>query len=140
MIPDLQSSLLCDDVRQERNGKFILIGLFDVVGVPVFPAVFQRICVVNRWCCGKGDFRQRSRIFKPDGNTMLVEGKEIRVRLPDSEATATSVEVFLNVRFETDGTYWVEILLEGDLKLRYPLKAVRIPRGGSKQQKDTAAP
>jgi len=140
MIPDLQSSLLCDDVRQERNGKFILIGLFDVVGVPVFPAVFQRICVVNRWCCGKGDFRQRSRMFKPDGNTMLVEGKEILVRLPDSEAAATSVEFFLNVRFETNGTYWVEILLEGDLKLRYPLKAVRIPHGGSKQQKGTTAP
>jgi len=29
MLPDLQSSLICDDVRQERNGKFMLIGLFD---------------------------------------------------------------------------------------------------------------
>jgi hypothetical protein len=123
MVPDLQSSLLCDDVRQERNGKFILIGLFDVVGVPAFPAVFQRICVVNRWCCGEGEFTQQSRILKPDGNTPLVEGKEVRVKLPDSEATATSVEFFLNVRFEGPGTYWVEILLDGDLKLRYPLKA-----------------
>ena len=34
MIPDLQSSLLCDDVRQERTGKFILIGLFDSLGSP----------------------------------------------------------------------------------------------------------
>ena len=32
MIPDLQTSLICDDVRQERNGKFILIGIFDVIG------------------------------------------------------------------------------------------------------------
>ncbi len=31
MIPDLQSSLICDDVRQERNGKFMLIGLFDAI-------------------------------------------------------------------------------------------------------------
>lgn len=130
MIPDLQSSLLCDDVRQERNGKFILIGLFDLVAVPAFPAVFQRICVVNRWCYGEGEFKQRSRILKPDGNSILVEGKEVKVKLPDSEATATSVEFFLNVKFETEGTYWVEILLDGDLKLRYPLKArtVRPPR------------
>ena len=28
MIPDLQASLLCDDVRQENNGKFMLIGIF----------------------------------------------------------------------------------------------------------------
>lgn len=126
MIPDLQSSLLCDDVRQERNGKFMLIGLFDLIAVPAYPVVFQRVCVVNRWCCGEGTFRQRSRLIKPDGLTALVEGREVPVNLPDSEATATSVEFFLNVKFETAGTYWVEILLDGDIKVRYPLKARQI--------------
>jgi hypothetical protein len=128
MHPDLQSSLLCDDVRQERNGKFILIGLFDVIGVPAFPAVFQRLCLVNRWCCGEGTFQQRSRILKPDGITPVVEGKVVSVTLPDSEATATSVEFFLNVKFEDAGTYWIEIILDGDLKLRYPLKAHKVKR------------
>lgn len=135
MIPDLQSSLLCDDVRQERNGKFILIGLFDGLGVPAFPAVFQRVCVVNRWCCGVGEFKQHSRILKPDGNTVLFEGKDAPVKLPDNEANATCVEFFMNVRFETEGTYWVEVLLDGDLKLRYPLKARQVtghmPPGGN---------
>jgi len=126
IVPDLQSSLLCDDVRQERNGKFILIGLFDAVAVPKLPAVFQRVCVVNRWCCGEGEFRQRSRILASDGTTVVVEGKEVGLKLQDSEATATSVEFFLNVKFEQEGTYWVEILLDGDLKLRYPLKAKTI--------------
>ena len=125
-IPDLQSSLLCDDVRQERNGKFILIGLFDVLTVPRFPAVFQRICIVNRWCCGHGEFTQRSRLIQPDGDTLMIEGKEVTLKLPDSEATATSVEFFLNVKFETEGTYWVEILLDNDLKVRYPLKAKQV--------------
>ena len=115
--------MLCDDVRQERNGKFMLIGLFDAIGVPAFPAVFQRICVVNRWCCGLGTFRQQSRIYAPDGSSLMIEGQDVSVTLPDSEANATSVEFFLNVRFENAGTYWVEVLLDGDLKLRYPLKA-----------------
>ena len=53
MMPDLQMSVLCDDVRQERSGKFILIGLFAVIGLPAFPALFPRICIVNRWCCGQ---------------------------------------------------------------------------------------
>lgn len=127
MQPDLQSSMLCDDVRQERNGKFILIGIFDVITVPDFPVVFQRICVVNRWCCGIGEYRQQSRLMGPDGRTAVVEGKDVKVKLPDAEATATSVEFFLNVRFPAVGTYWIEILLEGDLRLRYPLKARRIP-------------
>ena len=48
MIPDLQMSVLCDDVRQERSGKFILIGLFDVIGMPQFPALFARVRIVNR--------------------------------------------------------------------------------------------
>lgn len=128
MIPDLQSSLLCDDVRQERNGKFMLIGLFDMVAVPAYPAMFQRICVVNRWCCGLGTFKQRTRLIKPDGQTALIEGRDVAVNLPDSESTATSVEFFLNVRFEIPGTYWVEVVLDGDLKVRYPLKARQVPQ------------
>lgn len=124
MIPDLQMSILCDDVRQERNGKFILIGVFDVIAVPAYPALFQRLCIVNRWCCGEGEFRQLSRLVQPPGNTVLASGREVLIRLPDPTATATSVEFFINLRFPSEGTYWVEVLLDADLKLRYPLKAV----------------
>jgi hypothetical protein len=126
MLPDLQSSLLCDDVRQERNGKFILIGLFDAIGVPKYPAIFQRLCMVNRWCCGFGEFTQQSRILKPDGMTVVVQGKPVPVKLPDSESNATCVEIFMNVKIEVPGTYWIEVLLDNQLKLRYPLKAAQI--------------
>ncbi len=122
MIPDLQSCLLCDDVRQERNGKFILIGLFDAIAVQAVPVRYPRLFMVTRWCSGQGAFKQKSRILKPDQSTVLVEGKEIPVRLPHPEATATNVEVFMNVGFETEGTHWVEISLDGDLKLRFPLR------------------
>ena len=141
MIPDLQSSLMCDDVRQEVNGKFILIGLFDVLAVPNFPAVIQRICIVNRWCCGEGDFKQHSRVLNGDGTSILVEGQDVPVKLQDGEATATCVEFFLNVKVETEGTYWVEILLDGDLKLRYPLKARTVrPRSAKPHPEPPAAP
>jgi len=130
MIPDLQSSLLCDDVRQERNGKFMLIGIFDAIGVPTFPVIFQRICVVNRWCCGEGQFKQRSRILRPNGNAILVEGQDVTVHLQNNEATATSIEFFMNVKFDQEGTYWVEILLDGDIKLRYPLIAKQVKMHG----------
>lgn len=135
ILPDLQSSLLCDDVRQERNGKFILIGLFDALVFPRVPASLHHLCLVNRWCCGQGVFRQHSRILLPDGVTVLAEGKPVDVKLPDSESTATSVEFFMNVGIKEAGTYWVEILMENDLKLRYPLK-VRVvpPQGGRPSQ------
>lgn len=126
MLPDLQSSLLCDDVRQERNGKFILIGLFDSIAAPQIPILYPRLFMVNRWCSGQGDFKQRTRILRPDQSSSVVEGKDIPVRLPSAESTATNVEVFMNVKFEQEGTHWVEVLLEGDLKLRFPLRVSKV--------------
>jgi len=128
MIPDLQSSLICDDVRQERNGKFMLIGLFDAIHAEKLPVTFAEICLVTRWCSGEGTFTQRSRIIHPDQQTVLAEGQDVQVKLPSPEAAATSVEVFINVAFPTVGTYWVEILLERDLKIRYPLRVNQLER------------
>ncbi|MBN1268189.1 MAG: hypothetical protein JXB04_01260 [Kiritimatiellae bacterium] len=136
MIPDLQSSILCDDVRQERNGKFILIGLFDAIAAHNLPVRYPRLFMVTRWCSGQGEFTQRTRILQPDQATVLLEGKNIPVRLPSSEATATNVEVFVNVAFDKEGTHWIEILLDGDLKLRYPLRVTRVARS----PKDTVLP
>ncbi len=122
MIPDLQSSLLCDDVRQERNGKFMLIGLFDALNLPALPFRLPRLFTVTRWCSGSGEFTQRTRVTGPDQSTTLLEGKPLRIRLNGPESTVTNIEGFLNVAFHEAGTHWVEIVLDNDLKLRYPLR------------------
>ncbi len=121
MLPDLQASLLCDDVRQERNGKFILIGIFDGLVLPSFPIHIPRLCVVNRWCCGCGQYNHRTRIVGPDGKSILVEGRPMTVKLPVVDKVATSVEFFVNFPIAQPGVYWVEIMLEQQLRLRYPL-------------------
>ncbi|MBW7908586.1 MAG: hypothetical protein H3C50_06660 [Kiritimatiellae bacterium] len=137
IIPDLQSAVLCDDVRQERNGKFILIGLFDAIWVQSLPTRYPRLFMATRWCSGEGTFHQRSRILKPDGTSVLVEGQNIPVTLASAEATATNVEIFLNIEFQTEGTHWVEVLLDGDLKIRYPLR-VGIAKGQQGQPPPSA--
>jgi len=135
MMPDLQMSVLCEDVRQERSGKFILIGLFDGIALPAYPAVFARMCIVNRWCCGTGLFQERTRIVGGDGVTVIAESKDVPVKLEAQEAFVTNVQFFLNTRLEREGTYWVEILLDGDIRLRYPLRVGRLnlPAGGEKR-------
>lgn len=120
MQPDLQASLLCDDVRQEVNGKFILIGLFDGITIQKLPVAIMRMCVVNRWCAGNGVFRQQTRILAPDGITEVLKGREVEIKLPSEDQTATSVEVFVNPQFKSAGTYWIEILLDDNIKMRYP--------------------
>jgi hypothetical protein len=132
MIPDLQSSILCDDVRQERNNKFILIGLFDAIMAQRLPVRYPRLFMVTRWCSGEGEFEQLTRILKPDQNQCVAEGKRIPVRLANPESIATNVEVFLNVAFDEVGTHWVEILLDGDLKVRYPLRVSTVPSGSAR--------
>lgn len=126
MIPDLQSSLLCDDVRQERTGKFILIGLFDALCAPAFPFRHPRMCLTTRWCSGEGKFSQQTKILGPDMQRVVAEGRKIPVQLADSEKTATNVELFMNVEFQEAGTHWVEISLDGDLKLRFPLRVNKV--------------
>ena len=126
MIPDLQSTLLCDDVRQERTGKFILIGLFDSLGSPTFPFRHPRMFLVTRWCSGEGDFEQHTRILRPDMGSLVAEGRKIPVKLPNAAATATNVELFLNLEFHEAGTHWVEVLLDGDIKIRFPLRVGKV--------------
>ena len=133
MIPDLQTSLLCDDVRQERNGKFILIGTFDGLVVPEQNPVYPRICLINRWCMGEGDFTQESRIVAPDGVTAICKGNPVPIHLTGNQQIATTVEMFMNLTFPQSGTYWVEVHLDQKLRMRYPL-VIRKARAQQPQQ------
>ena len=127
MLPDLQASVLCDDVRQERNGKFMLIGIFDGLAHPSNQPVCPRICLMNRWCMGEGEFTQRSRIMAPDRVTVVAEGQAVPIKLTNDQQVATTVEVFINLAFHQEGTHWVEILLDQQLRMRYPLHVRKLP-------------
>ena len=111
MIPDLQTSLLCDDVAD-------LISQGNVIG--------------------KGTFAQRSRLVGPDGTSVVCEGQSIPITLPDENQVATTVEVFANVQFQAAGPHWVEVQLEQQLRLRYPLHVrpapAQPPPGAPQQQ------
>ena len=126
MIPDLQASVMCDDVRQERNGKFMLIGIFDGLVQAVSQPVCPRICLMNRWCAGEGEFTQKSRIMAPDGVTVVGEGQPVPIKLSNDQQVATTVEVFINLAFRQEGTHWVEILLDQQLRMRYPLHVRKV--------------
>jgi hypothetical protein len=126
MIPDLQASVLCDDVRQERNGKFMLIGIFDGLVQAANQPVCPRMCLMNRWCAGEGTFTQRTRIIAPDSKTVVAEGQPVPITLSNDQQVATTVEVFMNLTFRQEGTHWVEILLDQQLRMRYPLHVRKV--------------
>ena len=119
--PNLQFSVLCDDVRREENGKFMLIGLFEAINSRKFPATHQSMFVVNRWCKGEGAFRQKIRIVNSKDKTLVFQTDEQAFELADIDRHHTLVSKFNNLVFPNAGKYWVEILLDKELVINYPI-------------------
>jgi uncharacterized protein DUF6941 len=129
IMPDLQCSLVCEEVRQEANGNFFLIGVINYVRVPQLPIVALKLSVFNRWTAGVGQFVESVRIIAPDQTTVLRKG-EVKFMLQDSNLHATNVTVFAQVEFKTPGAYSVEVLVDDVMKLRYPIPVIVAPPQG----------
>lgn len=126
ILPDLQCSLLCEEVRQEITGNFILIGVINLLRVPQLPVVAGRLCVFNRWTAGIGKFTETIRFIAPDQTTLLRKS-ESKIELADPAAHTTNIMFFGNVEFKTVGTYFVEVLVDDVMKLRYPIPVMHVP-------------
>jgi Family of unknown function (DUF6941) len=126
ILPDLQSSLLCEEVRQEANGNFFLIGVINFIRVPQLPVMAFKLSLFNRWTAGVGQFVETSRFIAPDQTTVLRKG-EVKFALKDAALHATNVTLFSQVEFKTAGTYYVEVLVDDVMKLRYPVPVVHVP-------------
>jgi len=126
ILPDLQSSLLCEDVRQETSGNFILLGVINYIRVPQVPVTAFKLCVFNRWTAGVGQFVENVRLIAPDQTTVLRKG-EVKFALPDANMHATNVTVLPQVEFKAAGTYYVEVLVDDVMKLRYPVPILLAP-------------
>ncbi|MFO1498892.1 MAG: hypothetical protein U1G07_10960 [Verrucomicrobiota bacterium] len=130
ILPDLQCSLLCEDVKQEINGNFILLGIIGFIQVPQVPVTAFKLCVFNRWTAGVGAFTENVRLLAPDQTTVL---RQSQVKFAVKEAThhATNVTVFGQLKFEVPGVYYVEVLVDDVMKLRFPLPLVLVQPPGA---------
>jgi len=126
ILPDLQCSLLCEEIRQEVTGNFILIGVLNFIRVPQLPVVALKLSLFNRWTAGLGQFVETVRLVAPDQMSVLRRG-EVRFALQDAALHATNVTVFGQVEFKVPGTYYVEVLVDDVMKLRYPVPVVLAP-------------
>lgn len=136
IIPDLQSCIICDDVRREFNGKLMLIGVMPAIVVPKVPIKLDRLHIVTSLCCGQGNFVLDTRIYAPDQTTIILKNdKPNNIAMRDTNTLATIVQCFINPTFNEAGIYWVEVLLDNQLKLRFPLPVnVARPKQNPEQQ------
>src|SRR5580698_544659 len=120
ILPDLQCSLLCEDVRQESTGNFILVGVVNFVRVPQLPVAAFKLCLFNRWTAGFGQFRESVRLIAPDQTTVLRQG-EMKFSLQEVTTNATTITIWGQVKFEAAGTYYIEVMVDDVMKLRFPM-------------------
>ncbi|MEO5803743.1 MAG: hypothetical protein ABIR24_09440 [Verrucomicrobiota bacterium] len=137
-MPDLQCALICEDVRQEANGNFIIIGVINFIRVPQLPVSAAKICFFNRWTAGLGQFLESVRLIAPDQTTVLRKS-EVKFALEDAALHATNVTVFGQVQFEFPGTYYIEVLVDDVMKLRFPLSVAVVQPPGVPAQNPPAA-
>ena len=138
ILPDLQASLICEDVRQEANGNFILIGIIGFVNVPQLPVVAFKLCVFNRWAAGIGTFTETVRFVAPDQSTVIRQS-QVKFQLMDPAHNATNVSLFGQVEIKTAGTYFMEILVDDVMKLRFPIPVRVVTPPGQQPQPQAPA-
>jgi hypothetical protein len=111
-------SILCDDVRIELGNKISLMGIFENVFLPAFPAVLLRFTTINHWI-GVGDFETQVRIFAPDGHEIAASSPStFRI---ESQGYADNVTFFSNVALDRAGTYQIRTFLDGKMVSERPL-------------------
>jgi hypothetical protein len=126
ILPDLQCSLLCEEIRQEANGNFFIIGVINYIRVPQVPVTAFKLSVFNRWTAGVGQFNENVRFIAPDQTTVLRKS-EMKFELKDAALHSTNVTVFGQVEFKMPGTYYIEVLVDDVMKLRYPVPLIVAP-------------
>src|SRR4029077_4845119 len=127
--PDLQAAVFCEDVRTEVSGQQTLIGVFGVIPAHVLPIGFFNVCLWTRWCGGTGQFMETSLILGCDDEQPIAQS-ELKFSLPGLDSYVTNVHFLGGVQFQQYGIYHVEIRLDNELKMRFPLPVVRVEQRG----------
>jgi len=126
MIPDLQASFACEDVRVEASGAHTIVGIVNFIGAPTLPIQIIKLCVWTRWSSGVGQFQQETRLVAPDEVTILAAATT-QFHLENEESHTTNVNIFGGLQFKDAGAHHIEILLDGELKLHFPMRVILLP-------------
>jgi len=80
---NISHAIACDDIRQEMNGKHILIGVYSgKLGLPFFPIQIALAFWVLARPSAKGDYDVQLRVLDPDGKdvtrgNMIIHFQEV---------------------------------------------------------------
>lgn len=126
--PSLQFSLACLGV-DERHGPPSFNYVFYRLPLASFPYRFPAdagFFLVNGWCDGEGEFKQRTVIVAPDGKTLVDTGLR-DLKLESRRALDQQIFFLQGVAFPEPGFYGVKVFLDAEQVLEYAIEAYEAP-------------
>lgn len=124
MQPKLLYSIMCDAVARGPGGKMTLYGIFDRIVTRKIPTTHPSFAIVTAWQSGDGEYKMQIRFVGPDGKQIL-KSPEMPFELHGEFAKSEVVAEFNNMMFKKSGTYLVQVLLQREIKMEYPLFVVQ---------------
>ena len=115
-------TLLCDDVRFEVGNRFSLMGVFHSITAAELPLALLKVAVVT-YLHGEGTANAEVRILTPDRSQIVMASQSAPIDLP-ADGSTYNLNFFVNVVFQQEGTYWVQLLLDSEVASEVPLTVV----------------
>jgi hypothetical protein len=106
--PTCIAIVICNEVIEDkRTNNKTLVGLFNQINVPGFPAVHGRLFVMGSFTDGMGECDLSFRLSDPDNNEIVkVNG---RLKFEDPLAVRDIVFEMHGVPFKREGSHSVEV-------------------------------
>jgi len=137
---DLQIATLCD-FAAEYQGKLVVTGTFDALAAKAVPVVHPQCSLAMRFCFtpeDAGDHELSIAVIDEDGqpinDKMPIKGA-MPVEIPENVAFVSRHLIigFQGLSFPKPGVYSVDILVDGELIQRLPLRIVQVDEQGGPQ-------
>ena len=137
MKPSLQFSVPCLNIPGDGSRPPTFEGIFYELPSPEFPFRLD-FFLANGWCAGLGSFIQEVRVLRPDGQTMAQTGQQ-GFQLASETQPYMIVNQFQGFQFDAPGVYRIQVLLDGEVRLDYPLEIRKIDLPGSDDRSEARA-
>jgi len=114
--PVLQFSIPCLEIETEDKPP-VFSYVFYELPFPNAPVSFY---IANGWSNGEGGFTQEIKLIKPSGNLLVSTGKQ-DFELKSFNIPQLMVNLFRDMMFDEFGDYKVEVYLNDEKVIEYPL-------------------
>jgi hypothetical protein len=126
--PTLLCSLVAEDILRGTDPgdpRLTIFGVLRSIYASRFPAIHGRLTVFDTWLGAEhGTFTEKVRLLSPDGSEVIGEAStELTL---EAGQTFQAISHFRNLVFLAPGEHQVQVLLDGQEMIRYPLSVVHL--------------